>query len=38
VLLDGSVRGADVEGLDVVPVLHASEAFQAVVQRALALV
>jgi hypothetical protein len=38
VLLDASVRGADVEGLDAVQVLAASEAFHAVIQRALALV
>jgi tetratricopeptide (TPR) repeat protein len=37
-LLDGSVRGADVEGLDVAQVLQGSRAFYAVVQRALALV
>ncbi|HMK71851.1 MAG TPA: flagellar hook-length control protein FliK, partial [Myxococcaceae bacterium] len=38
VLLDGVVRGADVEGLDVASVLAASTAFRAVVQRAVALV
>jgi tetratricopeptide (TPR) repeat protein len=38
VLLDASVRGADVEGLDAVQVLSGSAAFHAVVQRALALV
>ena len=38
VLLDGAVRGADVDGLDVAAVLAASAAFRAVVQRAVALV
>ena len=37
-LLDGGVRGGDVEGLDVAQVLHGSRAFYSVVQRALALV
>jgi tetratricopeptide (TPR) repeat protein len=38
VLLDASVRGADVEGLDAVAVLAQSESYRALVQRALALV
>ena len=37
-LLEAGVRGADAAGVDAVAVLAASEAFRAVVQRALALV
>jgi tetratricopeptide (TPR) repeat protein len=38
VLLEPAVRGADVEGLDVVAVLAGSESYRALVQRALTLV